>query len=235
MIPPFKQYNETISNYLLKKYTSQGILSRLKSKYLNMPEYATLEDWDKWKEQNMKDHRFLYWLLDEVPFFLKYRIYKNITDFIWKIKHRVIPKHKYHIIRTDLEPGYHDPVEQIPHAIFSIFVEYFETDVPKIDWNATEEHAKVYKEMKEIYDWWKADYPYRDKFTVDLKPMPKYPKYLEDDTEKNTNRKSFKLHRKTSPEHLEIFKQIEQEEERWEQKLNEMCCRIIKIRQYLWY
>jgi len=44
----------------------------------------------------------------------------------WWFLHRFHPNHQYHIIRTGLKPGYHDPDKRITSAIFGITKEFFE-------------------------------------------------------------------------------------------------------------
>lgn len=37
---------------------------------------------------------------------------------LWWFKYRFVPTHQYHIVRTSLKPGYHDPRTRILYAVF---------------------------------------------------------------------------------------------------------------------
>ncbi len=37
---------------------------------------------------------------------------------LWWLRYRLVPRHRYHIVRTRLSPGYHDPSSRILYAVF---------------------------------------------------------------------------------------------------------------------
>jgi hypothetical protein len=55
-----------------------------------------------------------------------------------------------------LEKGWHDRDEVLLHAAFQILVDFVEQEQPEkiIDWNATEDHRRVWKEIRSLYRWW---------------------------------------------------------------------------------
>lgn len=73
---------------------------------------------------------------------VRYGVPRFFSDLYWAIKHRIIPKHKYHIIRTGLKPGYYDPDTRILHCIFSEVYNWAEYNNPIIAEN--EEYVSVY-------------------------------------------------------------------------------------------
>ena len=48
------------------------------------------------------------------------RAWVNFTNPgpLWWFRYRFIPSHQYHIVRTRLKPGYHDPRSRILYAVF---------------------------------------------------------------------------------------------------------------------
>ena len=58
--------------------------------------------------------------------FLKRKILFPIRDIVWWFKYRLIPKYRYHVLKLDLPPGYHDPDERLCAAIIKCFKNYIE-------------------------------------------------------------------------------------------------------------
>ena len=95
---------------------------------------------------------------------------------IWWLKYRLIPRHRYHVVKTNLKPGYHDPRTRILHAVFCDFESWalsdYHTDgyivsgkinIPKnivgdakVSYDngttASEEDIEYYKSKKDMFD-----------------------------------------------------------------------------------
>lgn len=101
-------------------------------------------------------------------FEIKYKIYKFFYEFPgrWWLSHRIIPRHRYHIVNTGLSPNYYDPDQRMLHSVMSIFCDWYENShhcirVEDFE-DRTDEDSQMYLETnreafetyKRIYDWW---------------------------------------------------------------------------------
>ncbi len=69
---------------------------------------------------------------------------------------------KYLKINT-LEKGWQDQDKIMLHAAFQTLVDFVELEKPDeiVDWNADETHRQIWKEICELYKWWKTKRPAR--------------------------------------------------------------------------
>lgn len=107
---------------------------------------------------------------------------RRCKDAIYWFKYRIQPRHKYHIVRTGLPPGYYDEDTRILHACMTALCEYveqgcdgeaelekFNADLrdPSSHVHGTEElnleQAKQQEEALAIYRWWKYQKPADEK------------------------------------------------------------------------
>ena len=82
------------------------------------------------------------------------RITWNLKDAYWWVIHRVVPKHRYHVAKTGLTPGYYDPCVRVLATIFTeteAFVAHQQDtrNEFRTDWAANEQHAKAWQVFKE--------------------------------------------------------------------------------------
>lgn len=94
----------------------------------------------------------------------------------WWLRHRIVPRHIHHIVKTELPPGYHDPCEVILYAAFKSlrgYVEKCHDGADKLEEWAKElqdpdkqsEHggtiAQGQKEQEavDLYRWWTMERP----------------------------------------------------------------------------
>jgi len=193
----------------------KDILFEVEKLLLPFPKAATSEEWDAWRKQMKKERPLRYWLV--YTFFNKLRYGRKISDFKWAILHRFHPKHRYNIVRLNLEPGYYDPDDRILHAIFDETSRYVDWNKKEklFDWNYDKSHREVWAELIAIDRWWKIERPAawkkHDKETLKIYKMKKGPE--------------------KDKAHKEHWKQ----EETLHKKDEEMICRIAKIRRSMWY
>lgn len=104
---------------------------------------------------------------------LEMRFIKNL---IWEVKYRICKKHQYHIVRTQLKPGYYDIDEILLSASFTLLCRFVEKEhsgvnsiIENRNWyraEGHEDHAKNYDEVISLYNWWKygrpADYKHEE-------------------------------------------------------------------------
>jgi hypothetical protein len=62
-----------------------------------------------------------------------------------------------------LDKGWHDKDEILLYAAFQVLVNFVENERPErvVDWNATTIHKQAWKEIKDLYEWWRKARPAR--------------------------------------------------------------------------
>jgi hypothetical protein len=93
----------------------------------------------------------------------------SISEAKWWVLHRLVPKHRYHVVNTGLRPGYHDIDERILHASMALLCDYVEAeggDVALEEFSAAlrasndaPRQASNQDEAVAIYRWWKRERP----------------------------------------------------------------------------
>lgn len=102
---------------------------------------------------------------------LRYRLTGNplgaLKDIYWWIAHRTWRRFDRVKLRF-LKPAYYDPDTRMIHAMFTILSDFIEREAERVNWDATEEHRHVKKEMEELYLWWKNSYLKRREPILDV-------------------------------------------------------------------
>ena len=140
---------------------------------------------------------------------------------------------KYLKIHT-LEKEWHDRDEIILHAVFQILVDFVEQEKPDeiVDWNADDTYKQAWREICELYKWWKTKRPAR-KSPLDDKRLKVPPIKFEDIP--GTNHK--KMVEPDKKKHAAYYKALEkhwQQEKEWYEQDQQNLHRLIEIRPYLW-
>jgi len=95
---------------------------------------CTLEELFAWKPT-------LWWRFTHFPS----RLWSGFTDFIWALRHRFQPRHRYNMLRTGFPPGYYDPHMRIPAAMFELVCDFVDYTESVVNWNYDEEHRAAWK------------------------------------------------------------------------------------------
>jgi len=141
-----------------------------------------------------------------------------ISEVYWWVQHRINPKHRYHIVKTKLPPGYHEVETRMFYAMFQLFAEFMEHQLknPHVVWQydesvfedwmieddpegvkrEIESRNKTWKEMNDLNTWWTVTFPALEK-------------------------------------EMEEDYSIEGEE-KFEEEIEKMMIRLIKVRRILW-
>jgi hypothetical protein len=166
---------------------------------------------------------------------------RQLQDFMWAIRYRTYKK--FHIVKLDLKPGYHDIDQRLVHANFCLLVQYVEKEKPfeHIDWDSDDGHKNAAKEIKELYKWWKEVYPNYDKhnplFADDVKcPEHDSKVYTVDE---DGDPLTYVWEDKPGQEEIKRkFKEAclasHEYEKKQEEEIEANLIRLIKIRGYLW-
>ncbi len=134
----------------------------------------TLEGWHDYEERMKKDYGIRYFLFDTVPGWIDVRYHWWIKNPWYEFRCRVWNRYNVVTIKT-LDPTWSDVLTKILHVNFQLLVEYIEKEEPfeRIDWDATDYHKNAAAEMKELYRWWKEDYPRKEEMFPDGTLLPK--------------------------------------------------------------
>jgi len=137
------------------------------------------------------------WAISDFLVSKYYWIYHRVNNAYWWVQYRVNPKHNYTTHKlTSLPPGYYDTNTLILHHSFDLFAKFMKfqlSDKAFVTWEYTEdcfsewevkEHPEetkkeierrnaIWKEMKELYEWWTVTYPNQEDTLPDYPDFPK--------------------------------------------------------------
>lgn len=89
----------------------------------------------------------------------RFGVLRVFREYYWKLNHRYNPKHQYHIIKLDVEPGYMDPDIRIELAIFKEVSDFYVGTKELINWDdkphvleILERAHNFYQKNKDSYD-----------------------------------------------------------------------------------
>ena len=88
------------------------------------PPFATWTEWSKIRKQ-VRDHKFLHFFFESIPSWLG-RMETRYRDIKYWVLHRTTDK--YHIIRTELKPGYYDVDTRLMYGMFALLKMYVEEE-----------------------------------------------------------------------------------------------------------
>lgn len=124
----------------------------------------TMEGWNAWHAKAKAEQPVRYFCTETIP--LKWRRFVHrLSDAKWWVLHRIHPRHRYHIVKTGLSPGYHDKDTLILHACFSLMKRYVEGERGGIaevckyfEWCLDDGKDTVSidhcRELIALYEWW---------------------------------------------------------------------------------
>lgn len=119
------------------------------------PFALTWHEWDDFEAAYARRHPIKYWVYHLLPRYVG-RAQNSVSNGFWWVRHRIDPRHRYHIVRTGLKPGYHDKDDLMLHACFSLLARFVERECPPgMSWGWDEEHAKAWATILDLYGWWK--------------------------------------------------------------------------------
>lgn len=158
----------------------------------------------------------------------------------WWIAHRFVPWHRYHIIDTKLDPGYHEAEELMLYACFKVLEDSIEKEkvLEHFIWVPDpEEYARNPEmwdvkirdgvEIKDLYDWWQGHKKWTDDHWSDCKDNYEFV----DCNDGSGNSTMVKM--ADGPEKY-TGEECRQIDEKRQAEETEMLVRLIKIRHLLW-
>jgi hypothetical protein len=102
-----------------------GLLRRIFIRHPKTPKAAEMHVWNRIEKAQRKNHPIAYFLLYDVVFYFSVKK-RRFMDFIWWFKYRLQKEHRYHVVNTGLEPGYHTEAEILLHSSMSVLVNHVE-------------------------------------------------------------------------------------------------------------
>jgi hypothetical protein len=140
---------------------------------------------------------------------------------------------KYLKIHT-LEKGWQDRDEIMLHAAFQILVDFVEQEKPDeiVDWNADDTYKRAWREICELYKWWKTNRPAR-KSSLDDKRL-KVPLIKFEDIPGTDHKKMVEPDKKKYAAYYKALEKHWQQEKKWHEQDQQNLHRLIEIRPYLW-
>jgi hypothetical protein len=98
-------------------------------KYLfpDMPEAASMEDWDEWNNNAMKS-KFKWFIADIVPTWFAVTFQYRYENFISKLKSKYIRKHNLIKINSLKDDEWYDTDTRLMHGMFQLIVDFVELE-----------------------------------------------------------------------------------------------------------
>ena len=120
------------------------------------------------------------------------------------------------------------------HAVFQLLADFMEQESPDkhIDWSHNAVHRRAWKEIRDLYQWWKKKRPARCS-PLDNKKIAQPPLRFEKIT-------GTKFHRLVTPNkkkyaaYYQTLKQHTRLEQKWRDEDQRNLHRLINIREFLW-
>jgi hypothetical protein len=82
---------------------------------------------------------------------------RHLDNLRWWLAYRLIPRHRHHIIRTTLRPGYYDPCMRLESALFDVTQEFWDYTKNVVDWYWNQQHAGAGDAFEAATEFWKAN------------------------------------------------------------------------------
>lgn len=153
---------------------------------------------------------------------LEYRVpFRQLDAFYWFIMHRTF--YRYHIVKTDLKPGFYEVDTRMLYSNFKLLEEYYLHGYETIEWNVDNEKTRnAGSKIIELYSWWKNIYPSYEKKESELFDKVHV---VRDLAEKDD------IYQKQVDD---IYTEIMNLEKTREEDITNKLIELIKIRTYLW-
>lgn len=185
-------------------------------------EFHVFNDIDKY---NKKHHPIRFLFQNSIPDIFNGVVYA-VKEMYWWCIHRVHPKHRYHVVRTALSPGYHDIPELMLYATFSLLVRYVEDEkcFDNIVWDNDDIHSCVASELEDLYHWWIIEYPKREGIESALYAQLDDSGFMATDPEK----------REVSDNNRIIYDKLNKLEVYWKEQDIYNIKRLVSIKDFMW-
>lgn len=136
-------------------------------------------------------------------------------------------------IRT-LRGGWHDKDEVLLHGAFQLLADFMEQESPDkhIDWNHDRVHRRAWKEIRDLYQWWRKTRPSR-RSPLDDKRISKPPMRFE----KVPGSEFPRMVTPDKKKYAAYYRALRQDarlEQKWRSEDQRNLYRLINVREFLW-
>lgn len=197
----------------------------------NEPSSATPKEWRLWRAR-MKRERPIAWFFrmtlwrEGIYFIWSVWVKRPIVDAWWAINYRVVPRYRYHVVRTGLTPGYHELSTRMLYACFALLAECVEHKIVSADWSEDEQGKRAWEELAVLYHWWREVRPGRR--TLEVPELPGDMGYIGALFDEDNQ------HRAETAQWKEDVARQHELESHWAAEDEAMLSRLIAVRHYLW-
>jgi hypothetical protein len=134
------------------------------------PPYATIKEWSEHYRRFKEEAPVRHFFFRLVPRAFRRHILTRIRIYSDWFRYRFHPHHRYHIVKTQLSPGYYDADQRMLHAVFGLICDYVEIELAALQGSKKyrdkiagkfyllemiekDFHAK-WQEILDLYVWW---------------------------------------------------------------------------------
>jgi hypothetical protein len=201
----------------------RGIFSKLfkylefKGYFYSVPFAASMEEWDEWRVNVMKEHPIQYAIRDAIED-IEYKLYRKWRSLRYKVKTFFVPENA--MIRKAVPKRYADTTSIILDVNFATILQFKkEADESMVDWQAHEEHAEFKAWLNTACVWINEG-----RANLEKEKDKAYP----------SRNISVLLKPSTIEEYQDMYKEVNRLEALIDQTDENILIQMIKFRNYFW-
>lgn len=132
------------------------IIKKMKNKisikkffFPNMPNHATMNEWNEWHDKSRDRNPFIYFLSFDLPAFFRRNVYYKINGLYSNFRLKYIRTFNQIKIKT-LKYDYYDIDTRLLHGMFALLLEFVENEKSVMYEYSIENTAEAKKELKKL-------------------------------------------------------------------------------------
>ncbi len=136
--------------------------------WIKPPVSASWEEWEKIHNNNKKNYPIRYFF-SEFPWY-KYQLYEFLKIIKYWFYHRFHPKHRHHMINTNLAYGYYDIPELFLHSCFTLLNRFVDDEdgLNPVIYQFPLSPDCFLDTVEDLYFWWNNIFPEYEKQQSEL-------------------------------------------------------------------
>lgn len=111
--------------------------------------------WVEWNRVTRKHYPVRVFLHNTLPTTFARLHRRWVKNPYWAIVHRINPRHRYHVMKTGLPPGYYDPDTRLLYAVMNEVQRFVEGTKDSVDWVENTGHEDAWHVFNDAVDWWR--------------------------------------------------------------------------------
>jgi len=109
--------------------------------------------WEDWRARARAEYPVRYFISERLLGRIE-RTVQDIRDAYWWARHRIDPRHRYHVVKTGLPPGYYDPCDRILASVMNEVTRFVAGPRDPVDWAFEDGHREAWEALTKAADWW---------------------------------------------------------------------------------